>query len=92
MATITFDTHTAIEYLIKSGIKKPHAEALVKTMQQSRELDISTLVTKDYLDAKISQLKFEMIKWIIGIAVVGFSGITGTIIAVLKFYLDKSVG
>lgn len=51
MATITFDTHAIIESLIKKGIKKPQAEAIVKGIQISREFDMNNLATKDDIAA-----------------------------------------
>src|ERR1017187_10545164 len=39
--------------------------------------DIKALEFK--IDAKLNALKFEMVKWIVGTAIIGFSGITGTI-------------
>jgi hypothetical protein len=63
MATITFDTHAIIESLIKKGIKKPQAEAIVKGIQISREFDMNNLATKgDIADVKgdIADVKGEI--------------------------------
>lgn len=73
MITVTFDTHSAVERLIKQGIKKPQAEELVKLMQESRVVDLDSLVTKDYLDAKLNRTKYEVVIWLIActIAIIG---------------------
>jgi hypothetical protein len=79
MTVITFDTHNAIKRLIQVGYKEVQAEAFIKIMQESRELDFSNLVTKSDLKAEISEvraeisavraeiaaLKFELLKWLI---------------------------
>lgn len=76
MATVTFDTHAAIEYLIKKGVKKEQAEAFVKITREAYDLNVTNLVTKDYLDAKLNateskldaklnEVKFDILKWIL---------------------------
>jgi hypothetical protein len=73
MTTVTFDTHAAVERLMKQGVKKLHAEEFVKLLQESREVDFSNLVTKDYLDAKLNRTKYEVVIWLIActIAIIG---------------------
>jgi hypothetical protein len=92
MTTLTFDTRKAIKYLIKNkaikylikkGVKQEQAEAIIQTLQDSREMDFNTLVTKEYLDAKLeaqdmkqaaalNKTKYEVV-WLIAcsIAIIG---------------------
>lgn len=74
MTTVTFDTHLIIESLIKEGMKKEQAEAIVKGIQQGMQLDIGHLVTKEHFDTKLTQMatkedvanvKYDLLKWIL---------------------------
>ncbi len=76
MTTVTFDTHLAVERLMKQGVKKPQAEEFVKLLKESREVDFNSLVTKDHLDAKLSRTKYEVVIWLIACTI--------AIIAILK--------
>lgn len=105
MTTITFDTHRAVERLIKKGIKKEQAEEIVSTVQASREVDLGNSATKAdlaelktelkidiaQLRTEISNVKYELVKWQIGLTIAGFSIMTSIIIAILKFYLNKGL-
>ena len=46
---MNFDTHKAVKFLIKSGIKEIQAEAIVEVINQSRNNNPSNLVTEDRL-------------------------------------------
>jgi len=54
---------------------------------------LEPFITKEYLDVKLQsleyKLKFEIIKWIIGIQITGITVMTGIIITVLKVFLGK---
>lgn len=50
MTTITFDTHKAVERLIKKGVKKEQAEEIVQTVQESRGFDLNNLATKEQMN------------------------------------------
>jgi hypothetical protein len=87
MTTVTFDTHAAIKYLMKKGIKQEQAEAFVKITREAHDLNQNELVTKDYLDAKLeaqdmkleaklSRTKYEVVAWLIACTI--------AIIAILK--------
>lgn len=89
MTTLSFDNHLFIKNLIKSGIKVEQAEAIANGIKESRELDLSQLVTKDFLRAEIASLERRLIFWIIGMGITGFASMTGILIGVLKFYLSQ---
>jgi hypothetical protein len=42
----SFDTHSAVKRFILSGLKEEQAEAIVQTISESREYDLSNLATK----------------------------------------------
>jgi hypothetical protein len=70
MTTVTFDTHAMIESLIKEGVKKEQAEAIINVVREGMQLDISHLITKDYFDTNMDNrllaLENKLIYWIIG--------------------------
>jgi uncharacterized membrane protein YkoI len=43
----SFDTHAHVKALITAGLKEPEAEAIIKTLVNSREYDFSKLATKE---------------------------------------------
>jgi len=42
----SFDTHSAVKRFILSGLKEEQAEAIVQTIYESRDYDLSNLATK----------------------------------------------
>lgn len=96
MTTLTFDNHLFIKNLIKSGINVEQAEAIADGLKESRELDLSQLVTKDYLKAEVAEIRKDMsrmelrlIFWILGVGIAGFASMTGILVGVLQFYLTQ---
>ncbi len=83
-----FDTHQLVKGFIKSGIKEAQAEAIINAIAQSREFDLSNLVTKADLKDEIGKLRSEMheikadmLKWMFGMQFTAMS----LIIAAMKF-------
>ncbi|MEO5333089.1 MAG: CCDC90 family protein [Magnetococcus sp. YQC-5] len=71
MATITFDTYTAIKRLKSVGFDEQQAEALSDTIRDAQEAKLDELATrKDIkeLEVKIAEAKAETIKWMFGVA------------------------
>lgn len=73
MASITFDTHAMIESLIKEGLKKEQAEAIINVVQVGMQLDTSHLATKNDLVVfegvvknDLLALENKLIYWILG--------------------------
>jgi hypothetical protein len=66
------------ETLEAAGIPEAQAKALAKAME---EFVVNELVTKEYLEHKLSDLKFELVKWIVG--TVGAVGLT-LLVAILR--------
>lgn len=71
MTTITFDTLKFVHKLRDSGMPEPQAEALAEAFKQiSSEAELAT--RQDIrelelrLEAKISDIKFDLVKWIAG--------------------------
>jgi hypothetical protein len=62
-----FDTHSAVKRFILSGLKEEQAEAIVQTIYESRDYDLSNLATKTdliitekKLDDRISKLAIDI--------------------------------
>lgn len=58
-----FDTHKYIKLLTSQGLKEPQAESIIQALSDSREFDLSRLVTKELfatLKESIVEIKREM--------------------------------
>ena len=93
MATITFDTHKYIKTLEASGIPEEQAEAMVKAQQESLQaaFDYRELATKGdlremelRLDARFSESKAEIIKWVVGLIFMQTGIITAILMKLIK--------
>jgi hypothetical protein len=70
-----FDTVTFMDTLIEGGMPEKQAKALASAMFQLIE---SHLVTKNYLDMRLAQLKSELIQWMVGVMLVQ-TGVTAVL-------------
>jgi len=97
MSTLTFDTLKFANQLKTAGVPADHAEAEAKALSEVFETNLGELATKEDLhyeigglrkdiDVKLANLKFELLKWLIGLAVAQ----AGLLIGVLKFFLINS--
>jgi len=62
------------------------AEAIVSTIAEARQFDLSTLATKADLaglDAKITATELRLLKWMLGIAVAAVVAIVGALSGVI---------
>ena len=66
MSTITFDTLDFTRKLRDAGFDEKQAEVQAETVA---DLINERLVTKADLDLRIAELKTELVKWMLGIAV-----------------------
>ena len=76
----SFDTYKYIKNFQRSGFNEKQAEAIVNTLMESRDFDLSKLATKDQvenvrqelkiteerLSAKMHAIESSIIKWNIG--------------------------
>ncbi len=62
MTTITFDTLELADKLKAAGFAPEQAEAVVRVVVEAQ----TSMVTRDYLDARLSENKVDLIKWIAG--------------------------
>lgn len=62
--SLMFDTHEYVKELKAAGMPEEQAEVQAKALVN---LVSAQVVTKEYLDAKLSEAKMELIKWVIGL-------------------------
>lgn len=60
MATVTFDTHRYIARLRQGGVPEEQADALAGALSEALTTATEELVTRDYLDAKLAELRVEI--------------------------------
>jgi uncharacterized protein involved in propanediol utilization len=66
MTTATFDTLKFSEKLIAAGV--PEAQAKAAALSEVLEINLRDLVSKEHLDDKLAELKTDLIKWVVGLA------------------------
>jgi hypothetical protein len=76
MSTIAFDTLKFSERLEKAGVPREQAKAIAEAFNEAAGED---LVTRSYLDARLAEIKVDLIKWIVGLIL----GQTALLLAVL---------
>jgi len=69
MATITFDTQELVNELENSGFTRQQSETVVTVLKRAQgelinKADLRELELR--LDSKISDIKYDLIKWIAG--------------------------
>jgi hypothetical protein len=54
------DTHSIVKRLTDAGFTESQAETFTDVLRQTRELDLSHLVTRDYLDSRLIELEAKL--------------------------------
>ncbi|MCC0809493.1 DUF1640 domain-containing protein [Methylobacterium sp. W2] len=70
MATIALDTLASARKLKAAGFSDDQAEAVTGVLRETRETDLSTLVTKSDLKTEIAESKYDILKWVL--SAIGF--------------------
>ena len=78
MSALTIDTLTVAQLLRKRGFSEEQATGIVEAL---KEIDASQLVTKIDLKEAISDLKVDMVRWLVVTQV----ALGGFIFAAMKF-------
>jgi hypothetical protein len=78
MTTITFDTLELADKLKAAGFAPEQAEAVVRVVVEAQ----ASMVTRDYLDVRLSENKVDLIKWIAGMLLAQ----AGLIAALVKLF------
>ena len=80
MAALTFDTLDYVKKLKAVGVPEEQAEVQAQAIAGIMASD--QLVTKEYLDMRLAQLKTDLLKWIFGF----IAGQAALIITMLKLF------
>lgn len=78
--------HT-IEYINKlknAKFNDDQITAIAEILTDIEEKQKITVVTNEKLDKTIAELKYELIKWIIGVGIISISTISGIMFTLLK--------
>jgi hypothetical protein len=80
MAALSLDTHALVRRLRATGLSEDQAEAITAAIRESRDSDLTNLVTK----TDLAEAKFDIMKWVIGS--IGFQTIVivGAIVALSR--------
>ena len=80
MSAVTFDTLKFVETLKKCGFDDEKAKGIATAYQEAS--DDKVLVTKQELQIQLTEMKFDMLKWIIGLALAQFSVLIGILLKI----------
>ena len=68
MTTIAFDTLKFVEKLEKAGVPREQAKAEAEALAEVLDSGAQELVTKKDLVIALAELKADLMKWVIGLA------------------------
>ena len=68
MASLTFDTLKFAEKLIAAGVPEAQAKVEAAALSEVLEINLKDVVTKEYLDYKLAEMKMDLIKWVVALA------------------------
>ena len=80
MAALTFDTLRFMRTLESAGIPSAQAEAFSKAFKEAS--GEAELVTKRDLDKTVAELKFDLLKWIVGLSLAQMGLLAGLLIKI----------
>ena len=75
MGTVAFDTLKFVEKLQESGFDAKQAKGI--TEAYSTVFSNQQLVTNPDLEARLAELKYDLLKWIVGLALAQFAMLVG---------------
>jgi len=81
MSAITFDTLKFTKTLEKAGVPAAQAEAIAEAFKDaSGEAEVATKRDIEKLEGKIAEMKFDLLKWIVGLALAQFGILIGILL------------
>lgn len=81
MAALTFDTPKFTKTLEKAGVPSAQAEAIAEAFKEaSAEAEVATKRDVERLESKIAEMKFDLLKWIVGLALAQFGVLIGILL------------
>ncbi len=83
MTVITFDTLKFTKKLEKSGLPPEQAEAIAEAFKEaSSEAEVATKRDVEHLEVRIAEMKFDLLKWIVGMSLAQFSVLIGILLKI----------
>ncbi|MGZ8163707.1 MAG: DUF1640 domain-containing protein [Methylobacter sp.] len=83
MTVITFDTLKFTKKLEKAGLPPEQAEATAEAFKEaSGEAEVATKRDVEHLEVKIAEMKFDLLKWIVGMSLAQFSVLIGILLKI----------
>lgn len=83
MTTITFDTLKFVERLRAAGVPEGQAKAEAEALAEALSSGGQELVTKGDLRVAMSELRADMVKWMVGLALAQMGLLIGILIKLL---------
>ncbi|MDP2832734.1 MAG: hypothetical protein Q8Q28_05450 [Pseudomonadota bacterium] len=81
MSAITFDTLKFTKALEKAGVPAAQAEAFAEAFKDaSGEAEVATKRDIEKLEGKIAEMKFDLLKWVVGLALAQFGILIGILL------------
>jgi len=81
MSAITFDTLKFTKTLEKAGIPVAQAEAIAEAFKDaSGEAEVATKRDIEKLEGKLNEMKFDLLKWVVGLALAQFGILIGILL------------
>ena len=81
MSAVTFDTHKVIKQLESAGLPPAQAEAIVAAVTAAQEG--TELVTKKDVQLALAELRADLIKWVVGLALAQLALLIGILTKLL---------
>ena len=78
MTTVSFDTLKFVETLKSSGVPEEQAKAMARAVSEAHET--ADLATKSDLHQAVQEAKFDLVKWIVGLALVQMALLVGILL------------
>ncbi len=81
MSTITFDTLKFTKTLERAGVPSAQAEAIAEAFKDANSAaEIATKRDIERLEGKLTEIKFDLLKWIVGLALAQFGILIGILL------------
>ena len=66
--------------MIAAGVPDAYAKAKAATLSEVLEINLNDLVTKDHFDYKLAELKADLTKWVVGLALAQLGLLVGILL------------
>jgi hypothetical protein len=83
VATLTFDTLKFANRLKHAGVPDKQAEAEAEALAEVFEANLKDLVTKADLQIAVAELRAEIVKWMVGLALAQIGLLVGILVKLL---------